>query len=133
MATLGYVAPTQSTSGKPARLYGTAIPMPEEEADNEPVPYAIVMFDGLTNEAQTKDDPYEGDTDTVNISVLLTAKTLTDLHALTAAARDAIHNYLVSNTTEVLDYQMSADAIQYDDLKPCYMQVLKYQCDTLRN
>ena len=29
------------------RLYGTAIPMPDENADKVPVPYAIVTFDGL--------------------------------------------------------------------------------------
>lgn len=112
------------------RLYGTAIPVPEEDIVNEPIPYLIVMFDGLNNEGQTKDNPFEGDSDVVNISVLATAKTLDALHGLTAMVREVIKTYLTENDTEVEDYVFSADAIQYDDLKPCYLQVLRYQCDT---
>ena len=112
------------------RLYGTAIPVPEEDVINEPVPYLIVMFDGLNNEGQTKDNPFEGDADVVNISVLATAKTLDALHSLTAMVRNVIKTHLTENDTEVEDYVFSADAIQYDDLKPCYLQVLRYQCDT---
>ena len=29
-----------------------------------------------------------------------------------------------------LDYQLSAQAVNYDQMKPCYWQVLTYQCDT---
>ena len=49
------------------RLYGTAIPLPDEDADNVPVPYVIVTFDGLNNDADTKDCSYESDYDRVNI------------------------------------------------------------------
>jgi hypothetical protein len=28
------------------------------------------------------------------------------------------------------DYQLSAQAVNYDQMKPCYWQVLSYQCDT---
>jgi hypothetical protein len=28
------------------------------------------------------------------------------------------------------DYQFSAQSVNYDQLKPCYWQVLSYQCDT---
>ena len=51
---LGYDPET----GEPARLYCTAIPLPDEDADNVQVPYAIVTFDGLTNDQGTKDDRY---------------------------------------------------------------------------
>ena len=40
------------------RLYGTAIGLPDEDADNMPVPYVIVTFDGLTNDQGTNDDRY---------------------------------------------------------------------------
>ena len=43
------------------RLYGTAIGLPDEDADNVPVPYVIVTFDGLTNDQGTKDDRYESE------------------------------------------------------------------------
>ena len=111
------------------RLYGTAIPLPDEDADNVPVPYIIVTFDGLNNQNQTKDDVYESNDDTVNIGVEVTAKTLDDLHELTQMVRDTILAYFRANHTNVEDYTFSADAIQYDSLKPCYWQTLRYQCE----
>ena len=115
------------------RLYGTSAPVPDEEVINVPVPYIIVSFDSLTNDGQTKDNPYEGDTDTVTIGVEITAETLDSLHDLTQEVRDTILNYMMENETDVLDYQFTASGIQYDGDKPCYWQVLNYQCDTTRD
>lgn len=111
------------------RLYGTAIGLPDDDADNVPVPYVIVTFDGLTNDQGTKDDYYESENDTVNIGIEVTAKTLDDLHDLTQMVRDTILSYLRNNDTAIMDYQFSAQQIQYDSQKPCYWQVLTYQCD----
>ena len=111
------------------RLYGTAVPLPDEDADNVPVPYVIVTFDGLTNDAQTKDCPYEGDFDSVNIGVEVTAASLAALHELTQKVRTVVLGYMESEDTTVRDYQLTAGPIQYDQLKPCYWQVLRYQCD----
>ena len=113
------------------RLYGTAIGLPDDDAENVPVPYVIVTFDGLTNDQGTKDDRYESEYDTVNIGVEVTAKTLDDLHDLTQMVRDTILAYLRTNDTAIMDYNFAAQQIQYDSLKPCYWQVLTYQCDTV--
>ena len=113
------------------RLYGTAIGLPDEDAENVPVPYVIVTFDGLTNDQGTKDDRYESEYDTVNIGVEVTAKTLDDLHDLTQMVRDTILSYLRTTDTAIMDYNFAAQQIQYDSLKPCYWQVLTYQCDTV--
>ena len=110
------------------RLYGTSIGMPDEDADNVPVPYCIVTFDGLTNNKGTKDDLYEGPEDSVQIGIEMTARTLDQLHELTDMVRTTIHDYLCQNDTPILDYTFSADKIQYDSLKPCYWQVLMYDC-----
>ena len=132
MATLGYVAPTLTDKGKPARLYGTAIPLPDEDLDNVPVPYVIVTFDGLNNDAGTKDDRYESECDRVNIGIEVAGKTLEDLHGLTQTVRDTILSYFREHDTAVSDYTFSADAIQYDSLKPCYWQTLRYQCEVYK-
>ena len=129
METLGFVEETQSTAGEPARLYGTAIPMPDDDAENVPVPYIIVTFDGLNNDTETKENLYEGDYDHVSIGVDVAAKTLEDLYDLTQAVRDTILGYFRETETAVEDYSMSADAIQYDSWKPCYWQTLRYQCN----
>ena len=115
------------------RLYGTAIPLPDEESDNVPVPYVIVTFNGLNNQNETKDDVYESNYDTVNIGVEVTGETINDLHELTQAVRDTILSYFRSHETAVSDYTFSADAIQYDSLKPCYWQTLRYQCEVENN
>jgi hypothetical protein len=118
-------------------VYNTAIALPDEELDNAPLPYIIVSFDGLTNDVETKDDPFEGDSDNVTISIEIAAKTRPELGELADAVRKQIHDYFVeadSDTEDAdlipLDYQFSAQAVNYDSLKPCYWQVLTYQCDT---
>lgn len=110
------------------RIYGTAIPLPDEEMDNAPVPYLVVTFDGLNNGAESKDEAYEGEQDTVTIGVAVTAPTLEALHNLTQAVRGTIAAYFQEGDTEVEDYQFSANAIQYDALKPCYWQQLVWVC-----
>ena len=122
---LGYDPET----GEPARLYCTAIPLPDEDADNVQVPYVIVTFDGLTNDQGTKDDRYESEYDTVNIGVEVTARNINELHELTQTVRDTILSYLRENDTAITDYNFAAQQIQFDSLKPCYWQVLTYQCD----
>lgn len=111
------------------RVYSTAIPLPDEAADNVPVPYVIVTFDGLTNDAATKDDPYESDNDVVNIGIEITANNRAALAALVSAVRSTIHTYMIEQTTDIEDYQFSAEGVQYDQYKPCYWQTLRYQCD----
>lgn len=116
------------------RLYGTAIPMPDEDADNVQAPYVIVTFNGLSNDSQTKDCPYEGDTDNVQIGIEVTADSLGQLHDLTQLIREVVLDYMENlDDNPIADYQLSAQAIVYDPDKPCYWQVLNYQCDVYQN
>ena len=110
-------------------VYNTAIALPDEDLDNAPLPYFIVSFDGLTNDVETKDDPYEGDSDNVTISIEIAAKTRTELGQLAEAVRHQVHDYFVeADPTDddfnlvPLDYQFSAQQVNYDQMKPCYWQ-----------
>lgn len=112
------------------RIYGTSIPLPDSGLDNVPLPYMIVTFDGLVNSERTKDDDYESDVDDVTIGIEVTAKTLAQLHDLTQQVRSVVRAYIGSNAAEkIADYTFSAQAIQYDFIKPCYWQTLVYQCE----
>ena len=118
-------------------VYNTAIALPDEDLDNAPLPYAIVTFDGLTNDIDTKDDPFESDSDSVNISIEIAAKTRKELGQLAEAIRRQVHQYFINadptdEDADLIphDYQFSAQAVNYDSMKPCYWQVLTYQCDT---
>ena len=111
------------------RIYGTAIPLPDEDVENVPLPYIIVTFESLQNGDQTKDDLYEGSEDKVAIGVTVCASKLGGLHDLTQMVRDVLLDYFRNNSTAVEDYDFSAQAIQFDSMKPCYWQVLSYQCE----
>jgi hypothetical protein len=65
----------------------------------------------------------------VNIGVEVTARNINELHELTQMVRETILSYLRENDTAIMDYNFAAQQIQYDSLKPCYWQVLTYQCD----
>jgi hypothetical protein len=91
----------------------------------------------LTNDIDTKDDPYESDSDAVNISIEIAARTRSELGQLAEAVRHQVHQYFLDadptdEDADLIphDYQFSAQAVNYDSLKPCYWQVLTYQCDT---
>ena len=124
-----YVSKGEEHRSEQPRLYGTAIPLPEEDADNVPVPYVIVTFDGLNNDQTTKDDAYESDSDHVQIGITVMAGTLSELHDLTQQVREVIHGYFTANETAVSGYHFTAEPIVYDEWKPGYGQVLRYQCD----
>ena len=113
------------------RLYDPAITLPIEELINAPVPYIIVMFEGLSNDENTKDDGMEGDTDSVTISIEIAAKSRKALSELAESVRQTIHDYLSDEDTDINDYHFSAERVNYDDQKPCCWQVLNYKCDVL--
>ena len=109
---------------------------PDEELDNAPIPYIIVNFDGLTNDVETKDDPFEGDTDNVQIGIEIAARTRLELGHLADGVRKAVHSYCMNanegdeDFSELpKDYTFSANNVNYDPQKPCYWQILNYQCD----
>ena len=118
-------------------VYNTAIALPDEEADNAPVPYIIVSFNGLVNQDFTKDNQFEGMTDAVTIGITIAARTREELADLAIEARHTIVEYLQAQRPGDEDYelvpreiQLQAQGVQYDSLKPCYWQELTYQCDT---
>ena len=120
------------------RIESTSIPVPDEEFEATPVPYIIITFDGLQNEGYTKDNSFEGDTDKVQIGIEITADNREALGTLTQAVRDAVIAYFQDqegHTTEDYDlvpkdYTLTAGPVQYDPIKPCFYQILNYNCDT---
>ena len=118
-------------------VYNTAIALPDEEADNAPVPYIIVSFNGLVNQDFTKDNQFEGMTDAVTIGITIAARTREELADLAIEARHTIVEYLQAQSPGDEDYdlvpreiQLQTQGVQYDSLKPCYWQELTYTCET---
>ena len=120
-------------------VYNTAIALPDEDADNAPLPYVIVSFDGLNNQDTTKDNDYDGLTDTVTIGIEIAAETRPKLGELAVMIRKTIADRFRQLAQQPDDedypllpnaYTMQAEPVQYDSLKPCYWQRLSFQCDT---
>ena len=121
-------------------VYNTAIGLPDEDLNNAPIPYIIVNFDGLTNNDETKDDPFEGDTDDVQISIEIAAPNRIELGQIADMVRKAVHRYFINaeegdEDFDLVpdDYTFSAQAVNYDPMKPCNWQILNYQCDCKNN
>lgn len=124
------------------RVYNTAIPLPEQDADNVPAPYIIISFEGMQNDDQTKDDSYEGDEDIVTISMSICHTTRGALATLADQVRAAIPDFFCTyeydeesgeeDLTELLpiDYTLTAGPIIYDEFKPAYEITLNYRCIT---
>lgn len=116
-------------------VYNTTIAMPDEDLDNADVPYVIVSQGEVVNDGTTKDD-YEGDTDTVNITIEVAARTRAELGTLADRIRKTVRRYFRASEEGdelhdmvPLDYQFSAKPVTYDPLKPCWWMELNYQCD----
>ena len=119
------------------RIESTSIPVPDDQLDNEPVPYVIISFDGLQNEGFTKDNSYEGDTDKVQVSIDVTAQTRDELGDLMQTIRKTVIDYFegIQKTDDDWplipnNYTFTASPVAYDSMKPCYYQTLTYNCDT---
>ena len=120
------------------RIESTSIPVPDEQLDNEPVPYIIITFDGLQNDGFTKDNNFEGDTDHVQVGIEVAADTRDELGDLMQAIRETVIAYFEDNEGHAWDdyqyipsnYTFTASQVGYDSMKPCYYQTLNYNCDT---
>lgn len=119
------------------RIYNTAIPLPDEQLNNVPAPYVVITYDGMSNDPGSKDDPYEGITDTVQIGIEVVANNRNELADLTKRIRTAVHDFFCAaeplDEDFVLvpdDYAITASPVQYDQYKPAYWQQLRYSCST---
>lgn len=120
-------------------VYNTAIALPDEEAENAPLPYIIVSFDGLNNQDTTKDDAFESESDRVQIGITICTGEREELGDMAVAVRTTIREYFREHYGDETDEDfalipdditLNAQGVQYDSMKPCFWQVLNYQCDT---
>lgn len=113
------------------RIFNTARPTIDEDEDK--IPYIIIAFDGLQNNADTKDDGVEGTEDRVTVSILCVTGNRQRLATLAENVRKTCIDYWNDHQDEELtpiEWQFSASQVQYDPDKPCCYQILTYQCIT---
>ena len=129
-----YSALTQSedvTAIVDDRIFNPARPTVDEDEDK--IPYIIITFDGLQNNADTKDDGVEGDEDRVTVGILCVHEDCDALGDMTELVRQTLCDYWDTHRDDPLtpiSWQFSAGRVDYDPDKPCCYQLLTYQCDT---
>ena len=123
-------ADSQIVSDTGGRIFSTCVEVPPTDADNTPLPYIIIMDEGLQNDQGTKDDVWESEYDRVQASVQISAISPKEVKRLTRLCRKAIAAYIATMTGEKPYLQaLTTDGTAWDWTKPCYYKTLQYQCD----
>lgn len=113
------------------RIFNPARPTVDEDEDK--IPYIIITFDDLQNNADTKDDGVEGDEDSVTVRILCVHEDCDALGDMTELVRQTLCDYWDKHRDEPLtpiEWQFSAGRVDYDPDKPCCYQTLTYLCVT---
>lgn len=115
------------------RIESTCFEVAPDEKDNTQMPNIIITDDGLTNQPTTKDMEWEADEDRVQASVDVAAKDPKQVKQLVRMVRKVIANYMATldPTKDEIPYLQSVQTtgVQWDWMKPCYHDVIIYQCD----
>lgn len=127
-------ADSQIVSDTGGRIFSTCVEVPPTDADNTPLPYIIIMDEGLQNDQGSKDDVWESEYDRVQASVQISAISPKEVKRLTRLCRKAIAAYIATMTGEKPYLQsLTTDGTAWDWTKPCYYKTLTYQCDVINN
>lgn len=108
--------------------------VPPDIEDNTPPPYIIIIEDPTVNEQGTKDDEWEAEYDSAQVSIEIAASTKQEVKEIRRKIRKAIGEY-VNAMEDDRPYlkAYSNEGITWDWLKPCYWDRLHYQCEIINN
>lgn len=112
-----------------ARIYSTCIEVAPSEADNAPLPYIIIIDEGMTNNQGTKDTTWESKEDRVTASVQVCATSPKEVKRLIRKCRKAITDYIAEMDGTPILQSLTSEGTAWDWTKPCYYKSLIYQCD----
>ena len=118
------------------RIVSTCFEVGPDEPDNTELPCIIVTDDGWQNQPETKDTTWEGQEDRVTASIEVDGRSPKEVKLLLKQCRRAVAAQIrrMVEADEDIPYLDSVQAAQlaWDWMKPCYHQVLTYQC-TIEN
>lgn len=115
------------------RIISTCVEVPPTEDDNTPLPYIIIAEEPGQNETGTKDSMWEGADDVVNVGVIISAVTTSDVKRLRKLVRAAVERHVATLQEPPYLQSLSWDGIAWDWMKPCRYDTLHYQCDMNAN
>ena len=115
------------------RVTSTCFEIPPDQLDNTEVPNIIITDDGFQAEIFTKDDIWDSDTDRVQATVDIAARSPAEVKQLVRKVRKAVNDYIHTMYESGQDIpslqSLTSDGVAWDWMKPCYYQKLYYTCD----
>lgn len=102
----------------------------DDGKDNVPLPYIVVIDGGSQEQPETKDCEWDPAEDHVQCGIEVSAESPREVRRLVRMCRKAVARHI-----KTLDYDerpyldsMSRDGVDWDMMKPCYFDILRYQC-----
>ena len=117
------------------RVKSTCFEVSPDEQDNTPLPYILILDEGKQPAQITKDDEWMPSQWRVGVGVEVGAKSPNEVDALVMKAMKAIAEYI--STLAEQDEEIpclnegfpQTQGVAWDWTKPCYFDVVHYQCD----
>lgn len=117
------------------RVKSTCFEVSPEEKDNTPLPYIVIRDLGRKPSQTTKDDTWIPSMWTVGAGIEVGAISPNDVFALNDKVIEAIGNYIYTLASQGKEIPYlnegfpATEGVQWDWIKPCYWDVVQYQCD----
>ena len=118
-----------------SRVESTCFEVSPDEKDNTPLPYIVIRDEGRRPSNESKDDDWMPSRWQVGAAIEVGAK---DPESVTDAMK-AVNNYIIAlydNGEYIPTLQEGfpqTDGVQWDWTKPCYWDLVHYQCDVENN
>ena len=117
------------------RVKSTCFEVNPDEQDNTPLPYIVIRDLGKQPAQETKDTGWMPQEWLVNVGIEIGAESPNEVDALTMKAMRAVNNYMrtLSSQGAAVPYLKSGfpqtKGVDWDWMKPCYWDIVTYQCD----
>ena len=117
------------------RVASTCFEVSPDENDNTPLPYIVIRDEGKHPASQTKDDDWMPSNWQVGAAIEIGAQDKNEVDDIAMMAIRAVNNYVktlygngnyIPNLIEGFPH---TDGVQWDWMKPCFWDLVHYQCD----
>lgn len=118
-----------------SRVESTCFEVSPDGDDNTPLPYIVIRDEGKRPANQTKDDDWMPSRWQVGAAIEIGAQEPKAVGDLAMMAMRAVNNYIHAlydqgeDIPNLIDGFPQTDGVQWDWMKPCYWDLVHYQCD----
>lgn len=117
------------------RVKSTCFEVSPDEQDNTDLPYIIITDEGKRPSASTKDDCWMPYCWSLSAGIEVAAESPNEVDRLVMMAMQAVARYIAARADEgeiipiLSEEYPQTQGVAWDWTKPCYFDVVHYQCD----